>query len=399
MARFEYEARNRAGALVHGILEAPTEREVLSHLAQQGLYTVAVREAKGRVQRRSGRIRARHVAWFFGALSDLLRAGVPLLSSLEILEGQTTNAQLATLIEQLRADVAEGVSLAEAMARHPAVFGELTVSMVRAGQEGAFLEEVLRRIADFMEHQEEMKARVLGALAYPAFLLCVTTVVLIVMLTFFVPRFELIFSRMRERGQLPWLTEALLTTSSTIQEHWLTLGTIGGLAGAVLYGLLRSAEGRAAWDRWKLRIPVLGRIWSGWAVARFCRILGTLLTNGVPILTALRIARDSTGNHVMAAAIDRAAESVASGAPLSAPLRAAGVFPADVVEMISVGEESNNLEQVLIRVAETTERRLTRQVELLVRMLEPVLLLVMAGITLVVVAALLLPVLRMGTAL
>lgn len=399
MPVFEYTARTQSGTLVHGVLEGPDQRDVLNKLADQGLFVVTVRPGRQRGVKRGGSVRPRHVAWFFGALADLLQAGVPLLRSLEVLETQTTNPALASIIEQLRLDVAEGKSLSEAMSRHPKVFNELAVSMVRAGQEGGFLEDVLRRIADFTEHQEEMKARVLGAMAYPAFLLCVTTTVLIVMLTFFVPRFELIFARMRERGQLPWLTEALLSVSNGMKEHWILLVSLAAALIATLYVVFRSDEGRAWWDRVKLRLPVIGAIWTGWAVARFSRILGTMLANGVPILTALRIAKDSTGNRVLAEAIDRAADSVAAGATLSSPLRAAGVFPSDVVEMISVGEESNNLETVLVRIAETTERRLTRQVELLVRMLEPLLLLVMAGVTLIVVAALLLPVMRMGTAL
>ncbi len=399
MGSFEYTARNRNGVLVRGVLEAASQRELLHRLAEQGLFVVSVRETRTARPVSGGRVRARHVAWFYGALADLLQAGVPLLRALEVLEGQTSHAALASVIEQLRADVAEGMSLAEAMARHPRVFSELAVSMVRAGQEGGFLEDVLRRIADFTEHQEEIKARILGALTYPAFLLAVTSVVLTVMMTFFVPRFELIFARMRERGQLPVLTETLLAVSNGIKEHWLWLVAAFAVVVVAGYVVVRSDEGRAWWDRVKLRLPVLGPIWTGWAVARFSRILGTMLANGVPILTALRIARDSVGNRLLATAIDRAADSVSAGATLSAPLKAAGVFPADVVEMIAVGEESNNLENVLIRVADTTERRLTRQVELLVRMLEPVLLLVMAGVTLLVVAALLLPVMKMGTAL
>ena len=399
MSTFEYTARNRNGVLVRGVLEAANQRELLHRLAEQGLFVVSVRETRAARSVSGGRVRARHVAWFYGALADLLQAGVPLLRSLEVLEGQTSHAALASVIEQLRADVAEGMSLSEAMARHPRVFSELAVSMVRAGQEGGFLEDVLRRIADFTEHQEEIKARIFGALTYPAFLLVVTSVVLTVMMTFFVPRFELIFARMRERGQLPVLTETLLSVSNGIKDHWLWILAALGVLAAGGYVVIRSDEGRAWWDRFKLRLPVLGPIWTGWAVARFSRILGTMLANGVPILTALRIARDSVGNRLLAAAIDRAADSVSAGATLSAPLKGAGVFPADVVEMIAVGEESNNLENVLIRVAEATERRLTRQVELLVRMLEPLLLLVMAGVTLLVVAALLLPVMKMGTAL
>jgi general secretion pathway protein F/type IV pilus assembly protein PilC len=401
MAEFEYIARRAAGDLVTGTIEAANEREVLQKLADGALFTVQIKAARAAtaatVWRR--RVRARHVAQLYSQLSDLLRSGVPLLRSMEILQRQSVNPAIAQVLEQVRTDVAEGTTLADAMARHPRVFSELAVSMIRAGQEGGFLEDVLRRIAEFTEHQEDLKARVVGALAYPLFLLAVTGVVLGVMLTFFVPKFERIFERMRERGQLPTLTEALLTTSAVIQANWvLLLLGVAALAG-MAYAALRSEEGRLWWDRAKLRVPGFKHVWRGWAIARFSRILGTMLANGINILTALKIAKDSTGNRVLAAAIDRASDSVSGGDTVAAPLRACGQFPADIIEMIAIGEESNNLEQVLINIADTTERRLARHMELLVRLLEPVMLLVMAGVTLLVVAALLLPVFKMSTAL
>ena len=399
MPAFEYTARRTAGGVVTGVVEAASQREVLQRLAEQSLFPVRITEAapaaRGVLSQR--RVAPRHVATLYRQLADLLRSGVPLLRSLDILERQASHPKLAAVLGQLRGDVAEGTSLADAMARHPRVFTDLASSMVRAGQEGGFLEDVLGRIADFTDHQEEVKSRVLGAMIYPAFLLGVTFVVLIVMLTVFVPRFQPIFERMRETNELPVLTDALLATSSFLQRHWLLLLFGGVVAGAAVAGWLRSEPARLVIDRMKLRMPGFRHIWRGLAVARFTRILGTLLANGISILTALRIAKDSAGNRVLAAVINDAADHVAGGNALAGPLRASGQFPPDVIEMIAVGEESNSLDRVLVNIAEATERRITRQVDLLVRMLEPVLLLVMALVVLLVVAALLMPVFNAST--
>lgn len=400
MAAFEYVARRPAGDLVTGVLDATSEREVSQKLAEQSLFTVRIGPARAATNAAWGRrISTRQVAQLYSQLSDLLRSGVPLLRSMEVMERQMANPAITAVLAQVRADVSEGGTLADAMLRHPRVFSELAISMVRAGQEGGFLEDVLRRIADFTEHQEDLRSRVVGAMAYPLFLFGVTGMVLVIMMTFFVPKFERIFERMRERGQLPALTEVLLTTSDFIQSNWVFIVlAIGGGVG-VAYAAFRSDDGRNWWDRVKLRIPGFKHVWRGWAIARFSRILGTMLSNGIPILTALKIAKDSTGNRVLAAAVDRAADSVSGGDTVALPLRQCGEFPADIIEMIAIGEESNNLEHVLINIADTTERRLARQMELLVRLLEPLMLLVMAGVTLLVVAALLLPVFKMSTAL
>jgi general secretion pathway protein F/type IV pilus assembly protein PilC len=374
---------------------------VLQKLADERLFAVRIAEAKqppmARLSQRG--VRSRHVATMYGQLSDLLRSGVPLLRSLEILERQSANPALVAMLSQLRGDVADGASLSDAMGKHPRVFNELAVSMVRAGQEGGFLEDVLRRIAEFTDHQEDLKSRVAGALAYPLFLLGVTFLVLVLMLTFFVPRFEPIFARMREQNKLPALTDWLLGTSSFIQSNFYLLLGAAVLLGAFIATFVRSDQGRMAIDRFKLWAPGLRNILRGLAIARFSRILGTMLTNGIPILTALRIAKDSTGNRILASAINKAADNVSAGASLAAPLRASGEFPVDVVEMIAVGEEANNLDSVLVNIADTTERRTTRQIDLMVRLLEPILLLVMAGITLLVIAAILLPVFKMSSVL
>jgi general secretion pathway protein F len=396
---FTYAALAKTGQKSTGTLTATSEREVMAMLDARGLFPVTIAPAKTTSSHRFGKkIRARNMATFYSQLSDLLRSGVPLLRSLDILERQSVQPALSEVVREIRANVADGTGLAEAMARHPRAFNELAVSMVRAGQEGGFLEDVLQRIANFTEHQEDLKSKVIGALAYPVFLAVVGFLVLNGLVIFFVPRFEPIFKKLEEQGQLPALTIGLIAVSHTMQRQgwWMVL-----LAGAGIYGFRRWAatdKGRLIVDGWRLRLPGVGKIWLHLALSRFSRILGTLLHNGIPILQALKIAKDSTGNRVLTQAIDRSAENIRAGDSLALPLAANRHFPRDVVEMIAVGEESNNLEKVLVDIAEALEKRTTRQLDLFVRLLEPVMLLVMAGVTLLVVAGLLLPVFKMSNA-
>jgi len=298
----------------------------------------------------------------------------------------------------VRARVADGTGLAEAMAQHPRVFTELTVSMVRAGQEGGFLEDVLRRIAEFTEHQEDLKAKVIGALAYPIFLAVAGFIVLNILVIFFVPKFEPILKKLEEKGELPALTSGLIGVSRLIQNRWYWI--IGSVVVGVFFFLrwARTASGRLTLDGLRLRLPIAGRIYLQLAIARFTRILGTLLQNGIPILQALRIAKDSTGNRVLSNAIEKSAENLKAGDSLAGPLAASKLFPRDVVEIVAVGEESNNLEKVLLDIAVGLEKRTTRQLDLFVRLLEPLMLLIMAGVTLLVVAGLLLPIFKISNA-
>jgi general secretion pathway protein F/type IV pilus assembly protein PilC len=398
---FTYEALSGAGQRNHGTLTANSEREVMAMLDGRGLYPLRITQQQRTTQHHlwAPRIRGRYMAAFYSQLADLLRSGVPLLRSLEILERQSSQPALVEMLREVRARVADGSGLAEAMAPHTRAFDELAVSMVRAGQEGGFLEDVLRRIADFTEHQEDLKAKVVGALAYPIFLMALGSTIITILMVFFVPKFSDIFENLREKGELPFLTRALMGTSGFMQANWwwlLALG-VGGFFGFRRWA--KTEKGRMIVDGWRLRLPGAGTIFLHLAIARFSRILGTLLHNGIPILAALRIAKDSTGNRVLTLAIERSAENVKAGDSLATPLAACKHFPRDVVEMVAVGEESNSLEKVLLDIADGLEKRTARQLELFVRLLEPIMLLLMAGITLLVVAGLLLPVFKMSSAI
>jgi general secretion pathway protein F/type IV pilus assembly protein PilC len=402
MPDFQYIAREMSGREVTGLLTAGSEQEVVTSLAGKSLFPtrIALAETEQKQQRAVGKkVRSRHLAVVYSQLADLLHSGVPLLRSLEILEQQSSIATVAAVLQDVRQQVAEGNRLADAMRRHPRVFNDLALSMVRAGEEGGFLEDALKRISVFTAHQEDLKNRVVGAMAYPLFLLGACLLIVAGMLIFLVPQFMPIFERLDERGELPVATVALLAVSRFLQNYglWLAVGLIAGGMSFARY--VSTDAGRMVVDVWRLKMKGLGPIVRSLAISRFCRILGTLLKNGVPILHSLRIAKDATGNKVLTEAIAAAAENISAGKSLARPLAASGHFPREVVEMISVGEEANNLEQVLINIADNMEQRTYRELELFVRLLEPMMLLLMGVLILFVMVALLLPVFQSAGAL
>jgi general secretion pathway protein F/type IV pilus assembly protein PilC len=287
--------------------------------------------------------------------------------------------------------------LAEAMGRFERVFGEMAISVVGAGGEGGFLEEALSRVAEFTEAQEDLKKRTMGAVIYPVVLAVVGALVVTVLVVGFVPKFEELFGELRARGELPLVTSWLLWTSHQLWRWGLLI--LAGLVGGIVYAKywLGTEPGRQWWDRTKLNLWLVGPIFLSLAVARFCRVLGTLLRNGVPILRSLEISSSATVNRVLAAAITDATENISAGQPLAKPLAASGRFPPTVIEMIAVAEQSNTLEKILLEIADSLERHTWRRLDLAVRLIEPLLLLVIAGVILVLVIALLLPLLKMGT--
>lgn len=398
MADFNFEALSKTGAREMGTLTASSEREAAMMLDARGLFPILVSQIQAKNAANGRRVKGRVISAFYSQLADLLQSGVPLLKSLDILERQSTVPSLSFAVREVRAKVADGTTLADAMKPFPKVFDELAVSMVRAGQEGGFLEDVLRRIADFTEHQEDLKSKVVGSMAYPVVLAVIGTLVVNVLVIFFVPKFEPIFEKLRDKGQLPFLTRFIIGLSHFMIDNWIWMVPALCVGVWLFLRWKNGPTGRVIFDRLKLRVPVMGKLVLSLALGRFTRILGTLLANGIPILRSLQIAKDSTGNKVLAAAIEQSAENITAGQKLAAPLRRCEYFPHDVVEMIAVAEESNSLEKVLVDIANGLEKRSARQLELFVKLLEPLMLLFMAAIVLVVVMGLLLPVFKMGSA-
>lgn len=401
MPDYTYEALGQTGAKATGTLTANSEREAALILDGRGLFPLKIAlartQASGAGGFFGGRVRGRQIATFYSQLADLLHSGVPLLRSLEILERQSSNRTLQAVVRDVRGRVADGTGLAQAMAQHPRVFNDLAVNMVRAGQEGGFLEDVLKRVALFVENQEDLKAKVVGSLAYPVFLACAGAVVVTVLMTFFIPKFEPIFAKLREKGEMPDITLVLMGVSNFMTSWSGALTAVAAVVGVFLFLAWTRGAGRAWADRMKIRLPLFGPVFLGLALSRFCRILGTMLHNGIPILKALNIAKDSTGNVVLGRAIERSAENVTAGEKLADPLRKCGFFPADVVEMITIAEEANALEKVLIDTADNLDKRTARNLELMVKLLEPIMLLVMAVVVGFIAVGMLMPVFKMST--
>lgn len=397
MPDFAYIARDITGRRVTGRLSAATQQEALSTLAAKALFPLEVAGDKPASSTwRGRRISGQLMATSYGQLADLLASGVPLMRSLEVLQGQTSHRGLAEILGQVKGHVEEGESLAEAMHRYPRVFSDMAISMVRAGSEGGFLESALLQVADFTEKQEDLKSRTMGAIAYPVLLAFVGALVVSGLIIFVVPRFATLFERLRERGELPVFTEVLLWFSDTLRAWGLPILAVVAVAAFFLRARLATDQGRTLRDRLVLRLPGAGAILLNLAVSRFCRVLGTLLHNGVPILKSLEISSEATGNRVLAQAVRGAATNISAGQALAGPLSKCGYFPPAVVEMIAVAEESNTLETVLVKIADGLDRRTWRRLDLLVRLLEPLMLMLLAAVVLVVVIALLMPVIKMS---
>ena len=393
MAEYRYIARTAAGEEVTGVMQADSETAVARTLDDRSLYPVRVTEAVPRARGLAGgRVRLRDVSVMYGQLSDLLAAGVPMLRALETLIKAVANPRLAEVIRRVRDDVSAGKTLADALARHPGVFPSLHSAMVHAGERAGFLEDVLANLAAFLERQDDLRSRVRGALIYPVMLTLIGTLAVLGMLIFLVPKFQPVFADIPK----PLPTMILFALSDLLVAQWPLLFGLIALVVFSVWTLVRSESGRRVWDRWRLKIPVFGKAILMVGITRFCRILGTMLANGVPILQALSISRDAAGSTLLAENIEKATENVRKGEPLASPLKAGGLMPPEIVEMIAVAEESNQLEKVLVQIAETFERRTGRQVDQAVRLIEPLVLVLIAGIIGFVALGLLYPIFTMA---
>lgn len=316
-----------------------------------------------------------------------------MMRALDVLSGKGARGTLAQVVRELREDVAGGMSLGEAMGKYPRAFSPLQASMVKAGEQGGFLEDVLARIAIFSEKQDELRNKVRGAMVYPVILVVFGSGILIFVMTFVVPQLR---PYLRPET-FNFMTVFVFGVCDFLIANYVAM--IFGIA-ALIIGLVswvKTETGRRMFEMLKLRAPVIGKITTMVAICRFCRILGTMLHNGVPILQALKISKDSAGNEILAKIIEEAADSVKKGAALSQPLEKSGLFPPAILDMIAVAEESNNLESVLVQIADTNEARTARTIDLAVRVLEPLLLLAMAGAVGSIMIGLLLPILTMGS--
>ncbi|QYK46777.1 MAG: type II secretion system F family protein [Phycisphaeraceae bacterium] len=392
MATYAYTALTASGDRVTGLLSAATEQAVLAELESRRLTPVTISPAKERTAR-GRRVSARKLGESYVQIGDLLHAGVPLLRSLKLIAARRSQPKVADVYRHLAETVSDGGELAEAMSRRPEVFPRIHVAMIRAGEKGGFLEGVFSRLGAFVLAQAELRGRIVGSLIYPALLVLFGVLILGVVFGVFVPMFKPVFERM---SQLPLSTRLVLGTSDLIAGFGISI--VGGAVATGLLGwrLSKRADVRRRGTEFLTFAPVCGQLVRALAAARFCRLLGTMLENGVPMLQAMAISKEAAGNVLMEEAIDRAIEAVRAGEQLAPPLASSGLFADDIVEMISVGESANNLEKVLLSVAETIEKRIDRLLGIVVRLIEPLMLMAIAGVVVVVAMGLLLPMTQLG---
>jgi type II secretory pathway component PulF len=408
MPTFQYRAIQTNGTIAEGQLEAGGRQEAFRQMEGQGLRPISLTERNGKspkAERPKGlprpdkssaekaenpapalklslggsqRISARVLENFTRLLSSLLAAGVPLSRALVILCKEAASPAAGAKWKEIHNLVIDGMSLADAMAKSPETFPRVYVAMVEAGETGGFLDVVLAQIADFQAREKEMRAKVLTALLYPTILLVLALGVLVFLLVFFIPRFQLIFAGFG--ASLPFLTQLIVNTSELMRSYGLILlvGLIVG--GYMVRNWFVSEQGRRAWEGMILRLPVIGQLVAQFAMARFCRMLGTLLGAGVPLINGLNVARRSIGNQVLVDAVANSIERVKEGKQLGSSLGdCRDLFPGSVLEMISVAEESGKLDSELVRIADVTEGDLDRQLKTAVALAEPLMLFLIAG--------------------
>ena len=348
-------------------------------------------------QKKIGRARVstKALTEFTTQLSTLQDAGLPIVRSLKILEGQMERGPFKAVVGNVTEEVEGGAPLSEAMGRHPTVFDGLYTNMVKAGEAGGVLDVILSRLAGFMEKSERLKKRVKGAMIYPLVVFTVTISILMLIMIFVVPKFEQVFKQMPQLGELPALTQALQAFSRFLTDQWyILLGIIVLLV--VLWKLFKATDfGRRVLDRFRLRIPIVGPLVRKIIVARFSRTFGTLIASGVPILEALDICQHTAGNVVMEEALAGVRESISEGGTIAEPLGESGIFDDIVVNMIDVGEETGELDKMLIRVADNYDDEVDVAVGGLVAVIEPVLIVFLGGAVFLIVLGLFLPLLKL----
>ncbi|HUU90750.1 MAG TPA: type II secretion system F family protein [Phycisphaerae bacterium] len=397
MPVFTYKAIGQEGEKTSGTVPAASRAAALEAVAQRGLVPVAVDEQRPASQTRTnlfgsvGRVSQASVEAFNRELANLLAAGVSMSRALSILAREAAQPAARKQWAAIHDDVAGGMALADAMAKWPRSFPPVQVAMVQAGETGGFLDVVLEQIASFRSRERDLKGRVRSAMVYPVILAVLATAVLVFLLTYFIPRFSEIFAQFGEN--LPALTRGVVAVSHAVTEYGLVIAGAAALAVILARRAISSPSGRLTVERALLRVPVLGRVVARFALVRFCRMLGTLLGAGVPLVASLKVAREAIGNQVLAQAVGVSTERVQQGKPLARSLAAnARLFPASVVEMIAVAEESGRLDDELRRLAGVYEGELDRQLRMLVSLAEPALLFVMATIVGTIVIGMLLPV-------
>ena len=417
MPVFTYKALGSDGKTAMGELEAGGRQDAFRQMEERGLKPISLAEKNGAAAKngnalvknssaapatseapaaktqlfQSAKVTPKMLENFTRLLSSLLAAGVPLSRALVILMKEAASPAAGAKWREVHNSVIDGVSLADSMAKSPDTFPKVYVAMVEAGETGGFLDVVLGQIADFQAREKDLKSKVMTAMIYPCVLLLMTCAVLTFLMIFFVPRFRMIFDSFNVK--LPVITQIIIAVSQTMIHYgiWMALGVV--MLVLLVRGWMVSEAGRRTWERWILRAPVVGPLMAQFAMARFCRMLGTLLGAGVPLVQSLNVARKSIGNQTLVDAVSMAIDRVKEGGQLGKSLaECRNLFSGSVLEMVSVAEESGRLDVELLRIAAVTENDLDRHLKSAVSLAEPLILVLMAGVVGTIFIGMLLPI-------
>jgi len=410
MPVFEYKAVNSGGKNVTDIVDADSAKAARSKLRRQGVFVTEIWEQKGSgsgATRGEGlaieidfskyfqRISVTDIATMTSQLSTLVGAGIPVVEALSALMEQSENPKLQVVLGQVREQVNEGANLADAMKGHSAVFNNLYVNMVRAGEASGALETVLQRLSDYTESQVKLRGQLVSALTYPVLMMLMAAGMLLGLFTFVIPQIRRVFESFD--AQLPWLTQFFLDLSDFTLSYWWTALVVIPAAAYAFRRWVKTEAGRLRWDGLLLTMPIVGKINRLVAVSRFCRTLSTLLDSGVPILTALGITSSVVQNAVLSGVIREASSNISEGQSIALPLRQSGEFPPIVSHMIAIGERTGELESMLRKVADAYDTLVENIVSTLTSLLTPVLTIVMAGAVGLIAVAILLPMMDLSS--
>ena len=401
MSKFFYRVKKGPDEVTTGTLEAETKQAAISKLSQMGYFPIDVSEVSAAEERAKGigyallkKIGSRDLTTFTRQLSNLLGSGVTLLRALDVLADQTENSYLARIVRDIHDQVKDGKTLSQSLAGHPKIFSSVYVNMVGSGEVGGSLEDVLNRLADFAEKEDEVRTKIHTAMAYPILMAVVGVGTIIVLLAFVIPKLVTMFEDM---GQiLPLPTRMLVSLSGWLTSYWWLIAALIFLIIFVVKRRQRSQEGRLAMDRLKLRMPLLGDLIQKAEIARFGRTLGTLLSNGVPILQSIDVVSQTMTNEVLRQEVKKLHTNVAQGLSLTRSIKENSQFPGFVVNLVAVGEEGGLLERSLLRIADTYEREVDRTVKVMTALLEPAMILVMGGVVGFIVISMLLPIFQIN---
>jgi general secretion pathway protein F len=404
---FEYKALDKDGKAVSGVLDADSARDAREKLRARRIFVTDIGAALRKDPPRKGaapqapaargrRGRARgEIAILTRQLSTLLGAGLPITDALAAVVEQTESRRVETVLRDVRERIASGAPFADAIAAHPRYFTDLYVNMVRAGEASGSLDEVLNRVAEFLQRQNRLQNKVMAALTYPAVLVAVGLLVIFILLRFAVPK---ILTVLKAGGKvLPWPTQILVGVSGFLERYWLLVILACAAAAAVWYALNRTESVGFLLDRMKLKVPVFGDLFRKTAVARFAITFSILLKSGVPVLEALSIVQRVVNNRVLARTLEAVRTRVMEGTDISTPIKKSGVFPPVVGYMIAIGEESGQLENILDRVSEAYEEEVDISTQKMLALLEPIIIVNIAGVVAFIVSAIIWPILKMST--